>query len=311
LPEQATKFATVAATLSYHDAQAVTQRATQMKTQLETQQKGLQLFEGLTRGVDSQETLDQANAMYAHMMGAPSPYASVIYSPDTMDQLRNSVLARKDAIANQQKELDRQEREDWHAATNEYRDARLKQHDAEQETRAQREARLAKNGGKPLSAPTKAEFTPALDLVTSDVFGGELPDKGDTLVQARLAASDLASEAKRRTRANPGLDYQTALHQAFEESKARGDWESVKAGTWFSRESKKYNPKNAGALPENAIPATKETEFEAGKYYCNSTGQVGKWNGKGMVLEEGPPARAAAPPPSAPVESDDDEEEND
>lgn len=282
LPEQASKYATVAGTLARQDVQNISSLATAQKAKIEADHKRWDTFERLTRGVEDQAGLDAANANYVAQTGEASPFAGMQYSPERMTTIRDLSISRKDALQEQLRRDQLAERTAKDAATADYRTARRDQFERTTRVAEQREERLAKNGGRPVTAPSKAEFTPALELVQAEIFPGGKGAEGANLEQAKLAAADLASEAKRRTMANRGLDYQTALHQAFEESKARGDWQDLKTETMFGLGpdsiTKKYSP--TGNTPERAlaIPAKKD-ELKAGRFYRNGNGQVAKWNG--------------------------------
>ena len=255
----------------------------------------------LLGGVTDEESWQNANALYEFQTGQKSPYAQVPYSPELVERLNQAAMT-----ARERAEL--AEREQVRRNTEAYRKSRLRQIDTQndlrkkqQELAREREKRLAKaGGGKGVVSPGKNELDQAARLVKKDYSGLEAVDLND-------AAFTIASEARALRKANPALDANTALQQAFNNAVQAGDFQVVQKGIAGFGRKETFSGRGKTPAAPAPIPPKKE-ELKSGRFYVNPQGQVAKWTGKGFVIERplsGNNGRVDDPD----LEDDEDEEE--
>ena len=232
----------------------------------------------LLGGVTDEESWQNANALYEFQTGQKSPYAEVPYSPELVERLNAAAMT-----ARERAEL--AEREQVRKNTEAYRKSRLRQIDTQndlrkrqQELAKEREKRLAKAGaGKGVAAPAKNELDQAARLVKKDYSGLAAADLND-------AAFTIASEARALRKANPALDANTALQQAFNNAVQAGDFQVVQKGIAGYGRKEVFSGRGKTPAAPAPIPPKKE-DLKSGRFYVNPQGQVAKWTGKGFVIE--------------------------
>ena len=232
----------------------------------------------LLGGVTDEESWQNANALYEFQTGQKSPYAQVPYSPELVERLNAAAMTAKERA-----EL--AEREQVRKNTEAYRKSRLRQIDTQndlrkkqQELAKEREKRLAKaGGGKAVVSPGKSELDQAARLVKKDYSGLPAADLND-------AAFTIASEARALRKANPALDANTALQQAFNNAVQAGDFQVVQKGIAGYGRKETFSGRGKSPVAPAPIPPKKE-DLKSGRFYVNPQGQVAKWTGKGFVVE--------------------------
>ena len=178
--------------------------------ELENGKKTIDLLGQFLNGATDQASWDRGNALFAVMTGKSSPYAGKPFSPELVAQLQQQGMSAKDSAelalhkSNQQSLLNT--REQGLIFAEQRMDILKKQ----EELRREREDRLAKTGGKVVSFPLPRELAAAEMLIRENF--DNLPDP-----EVTKHARDVASRAKAMAIANPGLDYETAMHQALGE----------------------------------------------------------------------------------------------
>ncbi len=231
-----------------------------------------ELTSQLLGGVNDEESWQRANALYTFQTGQPSPYAQLPYSKELVERLNQAALSAKERAELEEKGLVRK-------ATKAYRDRRLGQIDTEDALRKRRvdvaearEARISKTGGKPISSPSKEEQDQVARLIKKDY---------PNLSTAELneAKFSIGAEAKALRRANPALDASTALQQAYNNAIQSGDFKNVRPGVLGYGAKDQYSGGGKYPTTPARIPSDKN-DLKADRYYVNSQGQVGRWNGK-------------------------------
>jgi len=255
-------------------------------------------------GAKSPDDWSRANTLWEFQTGAPSPYESLPYDPALVERINSSAVSTKERIDAEEKRLSRQ-------ALAGFRGRRLEQHDLEREIREARlalararEARLAKaGGGRGVSSPSTPETDRASSLIKRDYPDLPAADSQD-------AAFSVAAEARALRRANPALDANVALQQAYNNAKTAGDFQTLRRGLPILGWGGKQGFRGAGKTPETAAALPKDTAtLQAGRYYLSPSGMLGKWNGKTfeIVTSRG---RPLSPDNRRPADEEDEDEED-
>lgn len=277
LVSQGGKLASEVALVRAREATAGNAQASQARQQLESRAKMLEHAGGLYADADSQEGLDRANALYAHVFQRPSPVAGQEYSPELVQQLQQFGST---SLARTREELARVDAE-GKAANREsaikFRDFRKGVLREELTLKKDREARLGKvGGGKGIATPSTTERKLAENLI-----GEEFPDLAERKGELGPAAFAVASRAKALQQNNRALDADTAMRQAFAEEKAAGNFAQVDEAyrtLGFPRKGTKHSK------PE-ALPA--DRKLVAGKRYVTPKGVI-MWDGqRGVPVKPG------------------------
>ena len=302
-PTKAMDLAKTAALLQSREATAFSAGTTARLNQLRAFKENAALQGQIFGNVKNQQDWDSANALYEFQTGMPSQYRGIPYSSDLVDRINSSALTAAQRADEEAKRLTRE-------ALDTYRERRLSQIDTQNEirkqaqrTREERERRMAKaGGGSAVSSPAKSETDQAARLIRKDFSNMDAADLND-------AAFNLASEARALRRQNKALDAGTALQQAYNSAVASGDFQtdSGYAGTGFGKKTT-YSGRGKTADTPAPIPADRK-QLTVDRYYVNPQGQVGRWTGKGFLIERplsGNNRRVNAEPDTEP---DDDEDE--
>jgi len=237
-----------------------------------------QLFGGAT----DEASWQRAGELFEFQTGQRNPYAGVPWTADLSERINSAALSTKER-------LDLEETRVTHAAQERHRVGRRAQHDqalriseARLALERARQARLEKiGGGKAVSAPATTEITQAKRLVARDYEGMEATDLND-------AAYAVAAEARALRRANPALDANVALQQAYNNARAAGDFQLTRRGIdipLLGNFGSKAGYRGAGKTFETAVPVPKDnTLLQSGRFYSSPSGVVGKWNGKAFEI---------------------------
>lgn len=237
-------------------------------------------------GATDQASLDLANRLYEFQTGQRSPLSDVPYSPELIESLNQSALSAKERLDLEEKYLSRQNLAG-------YRKRRLEQFDTENDIRdknyrlrkdtAERRAKVTGGTGRlPSAEPKEAEIKQVKNLIQRD-FPFMADAKGTDASAMSDAAYTVAAEARALMRANPALSTSAAINQAYTSAVRNGDIQAD-AGSFGGYVGRKFRFAGGGRAPETAlaVPSKKE-DLKAGRYYVNSKGQIGRWDGKGFT----------------------------
>lgn len=275
---EAAKLSTQATQMHAHETQSAAAQALESKRLAE---QGAIVFEqaaNLFRGARSQQDWDAANMMFAQAFPkAENPFASLAFTPENAQLAGRVMLSEKERLQSE----DAKERtgilkrnadslEALRAARSRYLADRI-QNDRE------REKRLAKNGGKagretPVGSPSKMDIIAAGQLLESRL---EFPLEEE---DAKVAAYDVAAEARALMKANPGLSAKEARERAVTAIVASDDLQTV--SKLFGKNRMSYT--GGGKTAQTAIPVKEKMSFQNGKYYVNSSGVTARFNGTGF-----------------------------
>lgn len=270
-----------------------TARAQMWQTQQAHQM--LSVIGQLTEGVHDQASWDTANRMFTALTGHPSPLSNTPYSADMVQQLKSSVAMDREHL--------NQLNVESAIANRNARTAIYAQHTKVADELAQ--ARIdhmndpvrAKTGGT-VGVATSADVSNAIQLLQRNVPGWEAkqdPNKPSKTLpagpQARAKALELANDARRRMKQQPGLGFDEALSQSYADAKANGDFkvqEEVHNAPWYEPWSKPTTTSTtevrlAADRPggvNDPLPLPKSTaELKEGAYYKAANGDVYKNEG--------------------------------
>lgn len=160
----------------------------------------------------------------------------------------------------------------------------------------QRLRRLAeKNSGKVTAAgaPSKVAVEGVTTTLKATVFA-DMEDVDDTTIDA--TAQYVTSKAQQIVKENKAISWDVAVQQAITQAKAAGVLQTFDVnrdfGLFSVKTGKKVKVDLEGKAPETAVqpPITgagkvDPTKLKRGTYYKLPNGEVGKWNGKGFVVE--------------------------
>lgn len=279
------KMATDAAGIRLKQAQTAQAQGRTFQAQATAAQAELKMAEGLLSNVTDQASWDAANSLFESMTGRQSPLKSIPYSPALVAQLQQATLTLKDKLKLKIDEMNAQTRAESAASAESFRAFRKGYLAQDLQLRKDREARLAKPGGRnaDMGAPVKSELDHADDLL-QEVF----PDLPDT--ERTNAAYVVAARARALRKTTPGLDADAAMERALTES--RGQFKTLndsykfmgigipgtsKKVTHFERSGKpaaSATGKSTMDLPPNPTAQS----LKAGQAYRLPGGQVGTWN---------------------------------
>ena len=269
--DQAQRTAASAALIRSREAAGKAAQVTQALNQQKMLKEATGVMAQYFGAATDAESWQRANELYAFQTGRQSPYASVPFSENLVDQINQSALTSKERYDLMEKELTRE-------GLREYRDKRLKQHDvlatisrSRLELARQRETRLAKaGGGKQVGVPSSTETRLAKTFIDKDY-----PADNFNIEGREEAAITIASDARALRRQNPALDPAAAMRLAYENAKRSGDFQ-VTANKWAKSDAKferrGRDPQTPLAMPKAA------SEAVPGRFYSTPKGTL-LWNG--------------------------------
>lgn len=259
-----------AETVRAHASQqnANTQQHAQM---LKQHQQSLQFMSGLLDGVHDQSTWDQATRAYAQRTG-DGEYVGTPYDPQVINGLKTQALGAKGMVDMHLKQLEQQNMQDFHnqelalrklsvqvAQSNSHLNA-LRTQATQERTRiaAERETRMAKTGGgKAISPPPQGMVDNANALIHR-----QFPDMNST--DAVDFSYAVASEARKITQQNPGVDVETATMRAIDQLK---DQYIMNKPSWggLGPDKATFNPAGTGVPLTVKTPQEVVAAYKAGK----------------------------------------------
>ena len=249
----------------------------------------------LMEGVHDQASWDQANRMFTAMTGHPSPLMGTPFSADTLNTLKSAI------------QLDHAHLEQLNVMdTIRNRDARTASYQehtavADQLARARidklNDPVRAKTGGT-VGVATTQDVGNAIQLLQREVPGWEAktdPNKPTKALpagpQVRAKGLELANDARRRMKQQPGLTFDEALNQSYADAKSNGDFktqEEISKAPWYApwekdTKTESTNVRLAADRPggvNDPLPLPKSTaELKEGAYYKTPNGDVYKNEG--------------------------------
>lgn len=304
--DKASKTAAAAAQIRQREAAAQGAVSRQMLDQQRMIKNSTGLLAQYFGAATDAESWQRANELFAFQTGQQSPYASVPFSGELVDQINQSALTSKERFDLIEKELARDSLES-------FRSRRLQQHDTATtisrmrlQLAREREQRLAKagTGGKGVTTPSGSEISLAKTLFDKEFPAGSFNVEG---VSRAEAAMTIASDARALRRQNPALDPAAAMRMAFENAKRSGDFQVTK-GKWAMKSS--LNFERRGLDTQTPMPLPKSAgEAIPGRWYSGPRGTA-LWTGDKFVtganatrwLSENNPRGGGA------VDSEDDDE---
>ena len=255
----------------------------------------LSVIGSLMENVHDQASWDQANRMFTALTGHQSPLMGTPFSADTLASLRSAVA------------LDHQHLEQLNVLdeirNRDARTASYQEHTAVSDDLARaRIAKLedpvrAKTGGV-VGVATSQDVSNAIQLLQREVPGWEAkpdPNKPAKSLppgpQVRAKGLEIANDARRRMKQQPGLSFDEALNQSYAEAKSNGDFKTqttIATAPWYApwegnKKSESTSVRLAADRPggvNDPLPLPKSTaELKEGAYYKTPTGDVYKNEG--------------------------------
>ena len=289
-PGAAAKLGAQAAQIRAHEAQAAASDALAGERQVKAETAMVERAVNIYRNVKDQKSWDQANMMFSQLFpDQNNPLAGVPYSPQNVQLMQDSLLKEKDRRELAIKDRVRQAQDrnvDSLVQYREFRKTILERNAADRERRTDA---LEKNGGKtgrstPVGAPTPNDLAAAGRLLESRLDGPIADEE-----ERKAASYQIAAEAKAILKSVPGIDMNTAMERAVTSAIKSGDFAAT---TSWGRAASKFV--GGGKTPETAVKATKNTQFQAGRYYIGPSGKVARFDGKNFEVVEPPRTGSAA-----------------
>jgi hypothetical protein len=251
MPEQAKEYLGTASTLRKN--QASTQ-----KLQDDEHEKNINLITSLLDNVHDQHSWQQANSMAEMETGHQSPFKNTPYSPELVENLKQSYQSHKDKM----QAAAAQARTKASMAEVQERETRLGLIKAQTKVADDRAKKLEKEGGAG-QLPKKDDVDAATELVMHD-YGDLSPS--DAKMMARPVADRMMQLMQ-----SGGLGRAEAAKKAYAEARQQGQFEGLSITKQESGTASRPIPFKAGAT---------EKDLKVNKYYINASGQVGYWDGK-------------------------------
>lgn len=276
-PTKAGALGAQAATMRLKEAQQGQVESAASKLDYDVKSKMLDRISNLYGSATDAKGWAAANMFVAEQFPEfENPLAQVPFSPENAKAAAAQATSMKDKLTLklQQQKLASEDR--LRSAREKYLGTRSELLERQVADRERRTEILEKNGGKagkdkPVGSPATGDVKAASALLKSSF--PDLP-KGEVA----NAAFQIASEAKRLAKQNPGLSMGDAMTRAFTAAQADGDFETKSSYLGMSK-STKYNA--GGKSAQTALPATRETKFQEGRFYNTPKGVMqykgGKW----------------------------------
>lgn len=170
----------------------------------------LNVMANLMNGVDDSQSWAKANAVYTQEMGEPSPWARYQYSPDLVEKIRDGVVSQKDKAV-----IDADKSRGMASRAQVIEDAaRTRLLNAQTQMTKDRDAQLAKAGGKPIA---KSEIDEAVSRLRIDYDKDAIPGE-----QAKWVGRQIAERARDIQKENPSLKQSEATEQSYQEARQSG-----------------------------------------------------------------------------------------
>lgn len=281
LVTQAQTLAKTAAELRSKEASTLSAQTTARVNQIKEVKERSQLMGQLFGGATDEASWNRANALFTFQTGKESPFAGVPYSQELANSIQQQSLEMKERLDLAEKKLSRE-------ALADYRGARLSQHDASNsiaqerlKLEREREARLAKAGGK---GTVGAATTEEVREVKRRMELANIDTKGIDAASLNSTAFTVASRARELQKENPALGRAQAIERAFIEAQENGDLATATTGQTEvlgmkfggKTQFKRKEPTEKIELPPAAKSALKpgiETTFQNGQVWTLEGGK--------------------------------------
>lgn len=257
-----------AANIRLHEAQQTHQESAAAKLDYQQKTSVLDRIANIYGSATNEQEWAAANMMIAQQFpDFDNPLAKIPFSPEAAKMASAQALSMKDKLGLKIKQQTADSEESLRASREDYLATRadlLRRQVADRERRTEI---LEKNGGKkgvdkPIGSPSTGDVKAAGNLLKSAY--PDLPKE-----EAGAAAYQIASEAKRMAKENPGLSMSVAMSRALASAQKDGYFEVTDKMFGWSK-SARYNP--AGKSPETALPAPADRKFKADHYYQTPKG---------------------------------------
>lgn len=298
LVSEAEKTARAVGYLKGKAAQIDNWQSTQKINQLKADKLRADSAAALAADVTDQDSFDRANALFQFSHGTPSPYAGLPYSPELLERIQAGAVSVSRQIELQMRAEENASKERNRVSAESLR--KVREQDIQERSRLakEREERLAKAGGGKVPTTPTEDIRQATRLIAKDypkLEGG-----------AAEAASTIAAEAQMLLRRNPALDRASAIQQAYNAARLRGDFQEQPGG-FLSSDKQKFE--SGGKTADNPIALPSDGKgMVAGRYYSNKSGQVGLYQANGKLKLVSP---SAAPRSALPLSPNNTNEDND
>lgn len=297
LPAKATLALQGAATVAAHEATAENQKFMRDQRDLTAKAQLATRLGNMLRGVTDQESWDRANQTFQAAFGKPSPYAAYAYDPTLVASLKSNALGLKEQAELDFKKAQEARRVKDVDSKTAHRLVQEETARADLKLKQDREARLAKVGGKDVGSPNSQEIKAATRLLEAQPG---LVDSKDM----DTAAFDVAAQARALRKSNQGMTSDEAIRKSIATKRAAGDFTPGSPSNFLGMGGTKANYQVAETLPASG----KKSDLVVGKNYKNGAGMVQQWTAQGWK----PVGPAATPTKAAPAQAtlpDDDEDE--
>lgn len=293
------KFSELAQTALGHENEQQARLATAAHAQAEAHKVAIEQVAGVAQQIKTlppalQQSryeamlgqLAQDPSMKSVVAGMPKLYSDAAPRLDVMIGEATKALTQ---ITEMRQALDEQRRDARESAYEKHMSVMEAATAAREHLAEQREARLEKNGGKAIGAPSSSEITLASQAVLEHILPTvKRPAKGEALdedasrvwSQIDAGARDVAMQAKEISTQRK-IPYQTALAQVVSEQKAGGDWALTQKATTLlgfktGEKTSGVDYKGGGKTPDTAIIAPEPSSRNVGHYYLVN-GKTYQW----------------------------------
>lgn len=272
LPKQAQELAKTASTLMQQEASTLSSNTTARLNQLKIIGERSEMLGQLFGSAKDQPSWDRSNALFEFQTGQPSPYRGVQFNPALSETIRNQALTMKERLQAEDRKLAREATERHQRATEGAAATNITIARERLDLEREREARLAKLGGKGAAGtPTEEERKEVKRLMRLDGIDTEKLDT-DSL---NSTAFSVASRARELQQENRGLGRQQAITRAFEEVKAAGDLEiSTTGGVDLPLIGQVGGKRKLGRDPAAQLPSAARSALKEGVEVTFANGQT-------------------------------------
>lgn len=304
-PSKAAQLAQQASQAAAHEATARKAQWDEAAKQATVNAKEMKVATELLGGVTDQASWETANQLFEQQTGHKSPFANLPYDKDMVKLLGDSATSayQKQLLALRDKGLKLQAANVASSITSRATRDNIALENLR--VREQREQRLAKQGGKDLGSPSKAEIEAAGRLLGDTGLEGDDKDS---------AAFSIASEAKAIRRKNPGISSDEALRQAKLQAQQEGAFIPDKK-SWVPGQSSsaKFTPPPYLPLHNDPSKLTDGQVYrhgdKIGTWDAKANGGKGGWKnvqklGMGSSSTSSPPTISDSPDGEDPGEDD-------
>lgn len=288
-PTKAGALGVQAANIRLHEAQQQHQEGAAAKLEFDQRAKTLDRIANIYGSAKNEQDWAAANMMIAQQFpDFDNPLAKIPFSPEAARLASEQALSQKDKLTLKIKAAAAASEDSLRKAREGYLTTRADLLERQTADREHRTELLEKTGGKkgvdkPVGSPSSGDVKGA-----SNLLKGAYPNLPKEDLDA--AAYQIAGEAKRMAKENPGLSMSVAMSRALAAAQKDGYFETTDKMFGWSK-STRYN--SAGRSAETALPAPADRKFQAGRYYQTPKG-VMKFDGTSWH-----PATTRSPTPAA------------